>query len=87
MGGRRFGDGYVDALRASYPDLLESADYVAFWWYRAAQEVAAGRTTRAGLITTKAIAQGQKTLSLRPMAEPAGRRDVNRDSVAESKRR
>lgn len=53
------GDGYVDALRASYPDVPETADLVTYWWYRASEEVAAGRTIRAGLITTKSIAQGQ----------------------------
>lgn len=61
MGNKRmreaFGDGYVDALRAAYPDVPESADYVMYWWHRAAEEVAAGRTTRAGLITTNSITQ------------------------------
>lgn len=53
------GDGYVDALRASYPDVPDAADYVMYWWFRAAQEVAAGRTLRAGLITTSSIVQTQ----------------------------
>ena len=51
------GDGYVDALRAAYPGVPDNADYVMYWWYRAAQEVASGRTTRAGLITTNTITQ------------------------------
>lgn len=54
-----FGDGYVDALRAVYSELPDTADFVTYWWYRAAREVAAGRAVRAGLITTKAIAQSQ----------------------------
>ena len=61
MGNKRmreaFGDGYVDALRAAYPHVPESADYVMYWWHRAAGEVAAGRTRRAGLITTNSITQ------------------------------
>lgn len=52
-----FGDGYVDALRAAYPELPDSIDYVMYWWVRAAEAVASGRTTRAGLITTNSITQ------------------------------
>lgn len=52
-----FGDGYVDALRATYPGVPDNADYVLYWWYRAAREVASGRTKRAGLITTNTIRQ------------------------------
>ncbi len=61
MGNKRmreaFGDGYVDALRSAYPEMPESADFVMYWWHRAAEEVAAGRTRRAGLITTNSITQ------------------------------
>lgn len=52
-----FGDGYVDALRAAYPELPDSIDYVMYWWVRAAEAVASGRTIRAGLITTNSITQ------------------------------
>jgi hypothetical protein len=52
-----FGDGYVDALRAAYPEVPAGADYVMYWWHRAAQEVASERSTRAGLITTNTITQ------------------------------
>jgi len=54
-----FGDGYVEALRASYSDVPDTADYVMYWWYKAAKEIAAGRALRAGLITTNSITQGQ----------------------------
>ncbi|WP_310570963.1 DNA methyltransferase [Gemmatimonas sp.] len=54
-----FGDGYVDALRAAYPDVPDSADFVMYWWDRAAGAVLAGRTLRAGLITTQSITQSQ----------------------------
>jgi hypothetical protein len=61
MGGTRmreaFGDGYVDALRSVYPEMPEGADYVMFWWRRAALEVLSGRVRRAGLITTNSITQ------------------------------
>jgi hypothetical protein len=53
------GDGYVDALRATYPQIPDSADLVMYWWHRAAHEVASGRTIRAGLITTRSIADQQ----------------------------
>lgn len=51
------GDGYVQALRAAWPDVPESADFVMFWWHHAAGEVAAGRTRRMGLITTNSLRQ------------------------------
>lgn len=54
-----FGDGYVDALRAAYPEVPDTADYVMYWWYRAAKAVASGRAIRAGLITTNSIVQSQ----------------------------
>jgi hypothetical protein len=54
-----FGDGYVDALRATYKKVPDAADYVMYWWYKAAKEVAEGRTIRAGLITTQSITQKQ----------------------------
>ncbi|MGH7621105.1 MAG: DNA methyltransferase, partial [Gemmatimonadaceae bacterium] len=51
------GDGYVDALRAAYPLLPEGVDFVMFWWWRAAELIAAGAGNRAGLITTNSITQ------------------------------
>jgi hypothetical protein len=35
----------------------QSADYVMYWWHRAAQEISAGRTRRFGLITTNSLPQ------------------------------
>lgn len=51
------GSGYVDALRSVYAEVADGADYVMYWWHRAAQLVAAGTTIRAGLITTNSIRQ------------------------------
>lgn len=51
------GSSYVDALRSAHADIPDSADYVMYFWHRAAQAVAAGRTRRFGLVTTSAITQ------------------------------
>lgn len=52
------GSGYVDALRAVYEtEGFDGADLVMYWWVRAAERVADGRTVRAGLITTNSISQ------------------------------
>jgi hypothetical protein len=51
------GDGYTETLRTAYPEMPESADFVMFWWHKAAMETLAGRTRRFGLITTNSIRQ------------------------------
>ena len=51
------GDGYVEALRAAWPGVPDSVDFVMYWWVKAAERVAAGRCIRAGLITTNSITQ------------------------------
>ena len=51
------GDGYAAALWDIYRQLPDSADYVMYWWHRAAQEVAAGRARRFGFITTNSLPQ------------------------------
>uniref|UniRef100_UPI0035B1B223 DNA methyltransferase n=1 Tax=Accumulibacter sp. TaxID=2053492 RepID=UPI0035B1B223 len=51
------GDGYVDALRATWPEVPESADYVMFWWHAAARRVLAGQAERFGFITTNSLTQ------------------------------
>jgi hypothetical protein len=51
------GDGYVESLRAAWPDVPESADFVMYWWSRAAALVAGERTRASGLITTNSITQ------------------------------
>ncbi len=64
-----FGDGYVEALRSTYRNIPDSADYVMYWWYRAAREVAEGRTIRAGLITTNTITQRQNRVVITEAAK------------------
>ncbi len=51
------GDGYTETLRAAYPDVPESADFVMYWWHKAAEETLSSRTLRFGLITTNSIKQ------------------------------
>ncbi|MFZ4626523.1 MAG: DNA methyltransferase, partial [Rhodoferax sp.] len=51
------GDGYVQALRSVWSDVPDSADFVMFWWARAAALVAAGGVQRMGLITTNSLRQ------------------------------
>ncbi|MGD9887801.1 MAG: class I SAM-dependent DNA methyltransferase [Halothiobacillaceae bacterium] len=54
---RALGDGYVDAVRNTWPEVPESADFVMHWWHIAAQTVRAGISRRFGFITTNSIKQ------------------------------
>ncbi len=54
---RALGDGYVEALRRTWPDVPDSADFVMVWWHIAALAVRAGRARRFGFITTNSIRQ------------------------------
>jgi hypothetical protein len=51
------GDGYVEALRATWPKIPESADFVMYWWYNAAEKVRLHGAQRFGLITTNSLRQ------------------------------
>jgi hypothetical protein len=51
------GVGYTEALRAAYPDVPDTVDFVLYWWHRAALEVREGRSRRFGLITTNSLSQ------------------------------
>ncbi|MFN8011079.1 MAG: type IIL restriction-modification enzyme MmeI [Holophagaceae bacterium] len=51
------GDGYVEALRAAYPDVPDTVDFVLYWWHRAAEQVRAGKAKAFGLITTNSLRQ------------------------------
>lgn len=51
------GDGYTEALRKAWPEVPESADFVMYWWERAAKMVKASITKQFGLITTNSITQ------------------------------
>lgn len=51
------GDGYAEALRAAYPDVPDTVDFVLYWWHKAAVAVRSSRTRRFGLITTNSLRQ------------------------------
>ncbi len=63
IGGKRMrdvlGDAYVEALWSVTPDVDESADYVMFWWERAAAILCGkgSQLRRMGLVTTNSITQ------------------------------
>jgi hypothetical protein len=51
------GDGYAETLRAAYPEVPDSADFVLYWWHKAAELVRTGKARRFGLITTNSLRQ------------------------------
>jgi hypothetical protein len=53
----RLPDEYVDALRAAYPDVPETSDFVMYWWHISASKVARLSARRFGLVATNSIAQ------------------------------
>ena len=55
----RWGDAYTEALWTAHPEMNESADYVMYWWDRAADLLTRKATTlrRFGLVTTNSISQ------------------------------
>ncbi len=54
---RTLGDGYVEAVRATWPAVPESADFVMYWWQIAAKTVRQGTLQRFGFITTNSLRQ------------------------------
>ncbi|WP_420461129.1 class I SAM-dependent DNA methyltransferase [Neolewinella sp.] len=51
------GDGYMEAIQVSYKDIAASADFVMYWWYKAAKLLQAGEVSQFGFITTNSISQ------------------------------
>jgi hypothetical protein len=51
------GDGYTKALRRVYTRVPDSADFVMYWWDKAAQQYTDGEVSRFGFITTNSIRQ------------------------------
>ena len=51
------GDGYVEALRGAWSEMPESADFVMYWWHKAASLVSGGSLSRFGFITTNSVTQ------------------------------
>src|SRR5262249_10819325 len=52
---RALGVGYLERLRARYPDVPGRADYCVYWFYRAHEELGPGG--RAGLVGTNTVRQ------------------------------
>lgn len=60
------GDGYIEALRQTFKDELNSGcDYVMYWWHLAAKKVRNGDAQQFGLITTNSIKQHFNRQSVR----------------------
>lgn len=55
----RLGAGYAEALWAAHPKMNDSADYVMYWWDRAADILTRSKTKlrRFGFVTTNSISQ------------------------------
>ncbi len=51
------GDGYTETLRTVYGEVPDTADYVMYWWHRAAELVRSGKVRRFGFITTNSLRQ------------------------------
>jgi hypothetical protein len=51
------GDGYLAALRSTYSEIPENADYVMYWWDKSAYQVGQGDCFQFGLITTNSLRQ------------------------------
>ncbi len=50
-----FGDGYVDALTAAYPEVTQAVDFVMYFWLKAGNAVGNEQLFRAGFITTSRL--------------------------------
>ncbi|ERJ20684.1 RNA-binding region RNP-1 protein [Salinisphaera shabanensis E1L3A] len=51
------GDGYTEAVRATYKALPESCDFVMYWWHKAAELARNGDIRRFGFIATNSLRQ------------------------------
>ncbi|MGE4579238.1 MAG: class I SAM-dependent DNA methyltransferase [Desulfuromonadales bacterium] len=54
---RALGDGYVEALRDVWGGVPDSADFVMYWWQKAAELTRHGKLRRFGFITTNSLRQ------------------------------
>ncbi|HEY0835012.1 MAG TPA: DNA methyltransferase [Azospirillum sp.] len=54
---QELGDGYAEALWEAYPNMPKGADFVMYWWDKAADLVRHSKVRRFGFITTNSIAQ------------------------------
>lgn len=67
------GDQYIEALFRRYDGQVERfADIVTYWHERARQQIAAGKTKRAGLLATQGIRGGAGQKTLKKILETGG---------------
>ena len=65
------GDGYTETLRSVYSEVPETAEFVMYWWHRAAEIVRAGKARRFGFITTNSLRQTFQRRVITPhLADP-----------------
>ena len=55
---RRLGDGYVDALFASYKSTPNNVDLVMYWWEKSAKLLSEGKIRGFGWVTTNSYQTG-----------------------------
>ena len=69
------GDGYAQAVRAAWPEVPESADFVMYWWHQAAKLVRRGELRRFGFITTNSLRQtfNRRVVAGHLLPSPTGR--------------
>lgn len=63
------GEDYTLALRKAWPQVPGGADLVCYWFAQAWDMIAAGRLTRAGLVSTNSIRGGANREVLKPIVE------------------
>jgi hypothetical protein len=51
------GEGYTEALRAAWPDVSDSSDFVMYWWHKSAELLIQEKIKGFGFITTNSISQ------------------------------
>lgn len=66
---RELGEDYTLALRKAWPQVPGGADLVCYWFAQAWDMIAAGRLTRAGLVSTNSIRGGANREVLKPIVE------------------
>jgi MmeI, DNA-methyltransferase domain/MmeI, N-terminal domain/MmeI, helicase spacer domain/MmeI, target recognition domain len=64
---KALGDGYVEALKQTYPKVSGAVDLVLYWWNIAGHLIRAGDLQRAGFITTNSITQTFNRSILEPL--------------------
>lgn len=60
------GDGYVDAIQATWPEIPEATDFVVRWWHHAALLAKEGKIRRFGFITTNSLRQAYVRRAIEP---------------------